>query len=159
MDPTAAKSWGDSQWCWEKWRNVTQLLPKRLCVPLTFLTQLLGELNSVHNWANNRACKNSPVFDCFLIGSSNKPTTSPYSMCILFNSTKYIDASANETYLTQSKSPASSAYTSNVIPINSIGHMNETSRIRLFDQHAIWSTDDIKTIFQSKYSTDFPYYF
>lgn len=54
-------------------------------------------------------------------------------MCVLFNLTKNVDASANETYLTQSRSPASCAYTSNAISINNMGHMNETSRIRLFD--------------------------
>lgn len=54
-------------------------------------------------------------------------------MWIFFNFTKDVDASANETYLIQNKSPASCAYTSNVIPINSIGYMNKTSRIRFFD--------------------------
>lgn len=57
----------------------------------------------------------------------------PYNMCIFFNPTKDADASVNETYLTQNKSSASRAHTSNVIPINSTGHMNETSRIKFFD--------------------------
>lgn len=80
-------------------------------------------------------------------------------MCIFFNPTKDVDASANETYLIQNKSPPSCAYTSNVIPIKSTGHMNKTSQIRFLDT-STWYLEQgrLPLLPLSDESNSFPYY-
>lgn len=76
-------------------------------------------------------------------------------MCILFNTMTVVDSQQMKLPW-ESKSLVSSAYTNNAITINSIGHKNETSKIRLFDNLACylehwWPYDYLYW----KYSVDF----